>query len=235
MGPILTNNAVSVLAGAITTTATSLVVSAGHGARFPVLATGEWFPATLVKMVGATVQREVVKVTARDLDVFTIIRGDDDTTPLAFAAGDVIECRITAGVLNAKANADDLIGMAKLAGGNSFSGVQSFEACRYKLLSLGNVSGTVTINLALAGTYSMAPTGPVQLVFTNAPDAGQDQQVYLKITNGAGRVAFPDGTMASRGIAPVLSTGRDMVAVWYDPELNANVVGLAYQDFKEIP
>ena len=39
---------------------------------------------------------EIVKVTARAADVLTIERGEENTTPRAYTAGDRIEHRITA-------------------------------------------------------------------------------------------------------------------------------------------
>lgn len=236
MGPKLSNNAASTLAGSITALSTSLVVATGDGAKYPLIEAGEWFPLTLTKIVGAEVFREIVHCTARNLDVFTVVRGAENTTALTFSAGDKVELRATAGVFAEKASSADVAGKASLAGGNSFTGVQKFEAQRFKFLPLGNVSGALSINLALAGTYSFTATGPTVVSFTGTPPTGEDQQVYLKIANGGGRVTFQPGTMASKGVAPVLSAaGRDNVAVWYDPELAANVVGLAFQDYKAIP
>lgn len=235
MGPKLANNATSTLAGSITALSTSIVVTSGHGARFPILAAGEWFPLTLTKIVGAEVFREIVRVTARALDVFTIVRGAEGTTAITFSAGDKVELRATAGVFGEKANTDDVAGKANLAGGNTFTGQQRVESLRFKHVALGNVSGALSINVALASTFSFTATGPTVVTLTGVPPAGEDQQTYLKITNGGGRVTWQPGTMASKGIAPVLTAaGRDTVAVLYDPELAVNVVGLAFQDYKAI-
>ena len=92
------NNAVSRLAGNITNIATTLTVTPGDGAKFPALGAGEHFPATLVKADGTL---EIVKVTARSTDTFTIERAVEPVGGVqashAFTAGDKIELRLTAG------------------------------------------------------------------------------------------------------------------------------------------
>ncbi len=91
------NNASSRLAANITSSATSLSVTPGDGAEFPSLSAGQFFMATLVKSDGTT---EVVKVTARTTDTFTVVRAAEavagTTLSYAFTAGDKIEARLTA-------------------------------------------------------------------------------------------------------------------------------------------
>lgn len=65
------NNAVSQLAANLLVGGTSLSVTPGDGAKFPSLSAGQYFMATLVKSDGST---EVVKVTGRSTDTFTIVR-----------------------------------------------------------------------------------------------------------------------------------------------------------------
>ena len=94
------NNAVSRLAGNITNIATTLTITPGDGAKFPALGAGEYFPATLVKADGTL---EIVKVTTRSTDTFTIERAVEPVggvqTAYSFSAGDKIELRMTAGSL----------------------------------------------------------------------------------------------------------------------------------------
>ena len=86
-----TNNASTTLAVAITNVATTLTVAAGKGALFPTLAS-DYFYCVLTN-AGATLF-EVIQVTARAGDVFTMGRGQDSTTALAWALGDIVELRI---------------------------------------------------------------------------------------------------------------------------------------------
>lgn len=94
----LTNNASSRLAVAISSSATSLSVTAGEGAKFPSLAVGDWFPVTLIKASGAL---EILQCTARSGDVLTVARAAEGTSAQAFAAGDRVELRLTAAAIAA--------------------------------------------------------------------------------------------------------------------------------------
>ncbi len=93
-----TNNAATTLASSILIGATSLTVAAGTGALFPTLTGSQYFLCTLQNTAGTTV--EIVKVTARSTDTFTIVRAQESTSASAFAAGDKCELRLTAGEIN---------------------------------------------------------------------------------------------------------------------------------------
>lgn len=93
MGIVLTNNAASLLAADISDTADTLSVSSGEGALFPFPTPGSYFYCTLLDPDG---NLEIVKVTARTVDVFTIERAQESTLAKAFAAGTRVEHRITA-------------------------------------------------------------------------------------------------------------------------------------------
>jgi hypothetical protein len=90
MGLKTKNNAAGTLASGITNSATSITLTATHGARFPTLGASDYFYATLADPSN---NLEVVKVTARSGDVLTVVRGQDGTTGLAYSAGDRFELR----------------------------------------------------------------------------------------------------------------------------------------------
>lgn len=90
-----TNNAATTLASSILVGATSLTVASTTGALFPTLTGSNFFYCTLQNTAGSTV--EIVKVTARSTDTFTIVRAQEGTTASAFASGDKVELRLTAG------------------------------------------------------------------------------------------------------------------------------------------
>ena len=90
----LANNAYSQTTAALTSEDSTLTITAGHGTRFPSLGAGDWFFATLLGMSGAF---EIVRVTARVDDVFTIERGAEGTIPMSFSADSRIELRVTTG------------------------------------------------------------------------------------------------------------------------------------------
>ena len=93
MGVKVTNNGFGTLSAGINSSATTVTVDSGQGARFPTLASGDFFFATLVDTSN---NLEIIKVTARSTDSMTVIRGQDNTTALSFSIGDRIELRPTA-------------------------------------------------------------------------------------------------------------------------------------------
>ena len=90
MGIKFTNFAASQLAVGLTAGDTTLSVKGGHGARFPVLSAGDFCYLVLESAAGA---REIVKATARTVDTFTVVRGQDDTTAQAWVADDSVSLR----------------------------------------------------------------------------------------------------------------------------------------------
>lgn len=103
MAILFTNNAATTLASSITSGDTSLTVASGGGALFPNPTSPDYFLVTLVGVSGTPT--EIVKVTARSTDTFTIVRGQEGTTPSAFTGGDKVELRITAATMSSAAQA----------------------------------------------------------------------------------------------------------------------------------
>jgi len=97
---MFTNNAASTLASGITNSATSLTVQTGAGALFPSLTGADIFYVTLANTSGTV---EVVQVTARSSDTFTIVRGQDSTTAVSWNTGDKVELRPVAIAMRAMA------------------------------------------------------------------------------------------------------------------------------------
>ncbi|MGQ4171244.1 SGNH/GDSL hydrolase family protein [Escherichia coli] len=97
---LATNNAESTLASAISATDTSLIVSAGTGAEFPDAVAGEsYFKLTLTDAATGS-QVEIVNVTAKAGDIFTIERAQEGTLARAWAANDMVANMMTADTLN---------------------------------------------------------------------------------------------------------------------------------------
>ena len=119
-----TNNATSTLASGINSSVTSLTVASGQGALFPALGAGDYFYCTLANAVGTI---EIVKVTARSTDTFTITRAQDGTTASAWSTGDKVELRLVSASLN---------DLPKLDETNTFSLRQTY--------SVGTVQGPWT-------------------------------------------------------------------------------------------
>lgn len=98
----LSNFATSTIAdvGGIAAGDLALNVSAGDGALFPSISGSDYFYCVLVDTSG---NREIIKVTARSTDAFTIERAQEGTSARAFAQDDKVELRLTAATLLAAA------------------------------------------------------------------------------------------------------------------------------------
>ena len=130
MGMKFTNNAASTLASGINASVTSLTVASSGGALFPTLTASDYFYCTLTNTVGTI---EIVKVTARSSDTFTIVRAQDGTTAGSWSLGDKVELRLVAASLN---------DFPKLTETNTFSAANTFSA--RATLSVGSVGGPWT-------------------------------------------------------------------------------------------
>lgn len=165
MAILVANNATSYLAGTLTAAATSLTVSSGTGTLFPTLGAGDVFYVTLTNTSN---QNEIVKVTGRATDTFTIVRAQDGTSALPFAIGDKVELRVIKVVFNDKAS---------LTNDQTFSGVNTFTT---PIAASSGGTGVSSLGAGVAtflGTPSSAnlasavtdETGSGALVFATSP------------------------------------------------------------------
>jgi len=92
MTALFKNNAYSTLASGVTDVALTLSVASGEGARFPSPTGADYFYATLIDTSN---NLEIIKVTARSTDTFTIVREQESTSARAYSTSDRIELRIT--------------------------------------------------------------------------------------------------------------------------------------------
>ena len=90
---IFANNAVSTLAIALLAGQTTLTVAAGTGELFPVPGVGEYFKLTLEDRRNRTI--EITHCIGRAGDVLTIVRAQENTLALNFAAGSTVANRFT--------------------------------------------------------------------------------------------------------------------------------------------
>lgn len=149
---LFADNATSTLASAITNSQTTLTVAATTGALFSNPGAGQIAYGTLQDVSGNI---EVVEITARTGDNFTIARGADGTTPLAFASGTRFEQRVTMGILNAflqKTGSDTLSGTTTLSGVLSLGSGGSIQG--------GEIAGTaVRSGPGVTSNQILVPTG----------------------------------------------------------------------------
>lgn len=173
---LFTNNAASTLASSINSSVTSLTVASGQGTLFPNPTAGQYFYCTLSNTAGTII--EIVKVTARSTDTFTIVRGQDNTTASAFSAGDKVELRLTAA---------DLQNFPQLDSTNTFATTQTFTVAPVFTDATGTRSAisaaksgansditsitglTTALTVAQGGTGVTTSTGTGSTVLSTSP------------------------------------------------------------------
>jgi hypothetical protein len=175
MPVLFSNNASATLASSITSTATVITVSTGLGALFPALPSGSYCYGTLTD---SSNNLEIVKVTARAADNLTVVRGQEGTTPRSYAAGDLLELRVTAAGLSNNVQLD---------GAQTITGVKTFSSGIISAVT-GNVTGNLTGNVTgnLTGNVTGNLTGAVTGNATTATSSTQ-------ITNSGGWSVTPSG------------------------------------------
>lgn len=88
------NNAATTLFSSVTVSDAQIVVSPGGGALFPTAGGGNYFMVTVVDQTTGTL--EIMKVTSRTADTFTVTRAQEGTSAKAFPSGSPVELRLTA-------------------------------------------------------------------------------------------------------------------------------------------
>lgn len=206
-----TNNATSSLASGILAGATSLTVATGQGVKFPTITAPDVFYVTLQNLAGAL---EIVKVTARSGDVFTIVRAQDGTSAQAWNTGDVVELRVIAQELNSTLHSAD-IGVS----------VQGYDAATAKTnvaqtFSVSQRGTTTTDNdlsfdLAVTNNFKCTPTGTGTLTFTNHT-AGQSGYVLLVNTGGYAITAAASTKVGASLLSTISAAGTYLLAYFDD-------------------
>ena len=133
MGVKVTNNAFGTISAGINSSATTVTVDSGQGARFPTLGSGDYFYGTLIDTSNNV---EIIKVTARSTDSMTVTRAQDNTTARAFSIGDRLELRPTAALF------EDI-----LAGGVEVVADTSPQLGGNLDLNSNNITGTGNLNI----------------------------------------------------------------------------------------
>jgi hypothetical protein len=181
-----TNNAATTLASGINSSVTSLSVASGTGALFPTLAGSQYFYCTLANNAGTV---EIVKVTARSTDTFTIVRGQDNTTAAAWVTGDKVELRVTAGDLN---------NFPQLDSTNTFASAQTFSAAPILSTLTGVVlgAGSSAATAVAAGTTGNVLTSN-GTTWTSAAAAAFDAGTRLAFQQTAAPTGWTKDTTAA--------------------------------------
>ncbi len=154
---LTTNGAMTTIAAAITNVATTITLSAGTGALFPTLGTGQVFYGQLVQ---GTVT-EIVQVTARAADTLTVVRGQDGTAAAAFAQGSAFNLIVSAAVLNSYAPAPGSA-YANVTGSRALGSPYTNNTAReLKVCVSTSVTGAGTLAVVIAGVTVLTAPAPL--------------------------------------------------------------------------
>lgn len=179
MAVLYTNNAASNLSASITNTATSFSVTSGQGALFPAITGSDYFYVTLLDNSGNI---EIVKVTARNTDTFTVTRAQDGTTARAWSANDKVELRITRSMLDdLKGERMPVYGPSVGSGGRVMINMSGNPAWSDANFTYDVIMGQFRATSFRANVGDSAPTWN----FNNILHAGNYSSYALPLTGGA--------------------------------------------------
>lgn len=162
MTVLLANNVTTTLASAITADASSLVV-ASNADRFPVITSGQYYYVTLISATGVV---EIVKVVSRTGSAMGIVRAQDGTNAVAFAAGSRVELRVNAlsildavddGVAEAVADAVATMTVVTDALDLRVDALEAFDT------TLGTSAGSNSVGFLQSGISAVARTVQAKL------------------------------------------------------------------------
>lgn len=218
------NNARSTLASSVTSTATTMILAPGTGNRFPSLGSGNYFVATVYLLSG---EHEVIRVTARAADTITVVRGQENTIPLAFDAGSFIANLPTAGQMASFFNLDndgagsgldaDLLRGEAPANTNTPNTIVrrdasgNFAAGTITANIIGNASGTAG-SLQTARNINGVPfNGTADITITaNTPNTLTAGNGFAAGSfNGASAVSFTLGTPSTVSLSTINSVSAN--------------------------
>jgi hypothetical protein len=228
MAVLYTNNAVSALSASITNSQTSFSVTSGHGTKFPPSGGADYFYVTLASVSGSI---EIVKVTGRSTDTFTVVRGQDGTTGLAFSAGDIVELRVTKAVLDdIKTDTKSSLTLGNVTTALGFTPYNATNPNSY-ITSSGSItgsSGSCTGNAATATTATTANALNTANGYTGTAFTASTASAYIvanRTSSGSGQVGYnwaQGGTNLWWSYVDTSGTTLN----WYNSVVSANVMTL---------
>jgi hypothetical protein len=208
MGIKVTNFGASTLQLGIDAVALSLTVTSGTGARFPALGAGDYFYAVLQDISNNV---EIIKVTARATDTFTIVRAQEGTTAKVWAGGSAIELRPTAqtiadlSVEQCAPSVATALGHSNTASTHAATATTQASTATTQAGIATTQAGTATTQAGIATTQA----GNATTQATNSANSATAAQGYLAPATATSTTSL---TVATGTQSPTVTTGKPFVA-----------------------
>lgn len=166
------NNASTTLAALLTNSATTLTVDSSNG--FADLSAGHYELVTLTDGL----LTEIVKVTARTGESWTVARAQEGTAAASWPAGTTVEARLTAGTLDGLIQAADVPDLVVLDHGGNARGVEAVNIQTGRQVSTQVASGDYSVAIGFgshaAGSDSTAIAPVATASAASATAVGHD-------------------------------------------------------------
>lgn len=162
------NNASTTLASAISSSQTTITVTAGTGGQFPAPSAGQ---IGIITVEDSSGDIEIMYCTGVTGDVLTVTRAQEGTAGFAFASGSRVEMRPTAGTMGAflqKSGGDTMNGTTTLNGVlqlNSGGSIQGGEFTGALRSGAGVTAGQITVSAGV-------PKSGTAVILTSSNAAG---------------------------------------------------------------
>jgi hypothetical protein len=182
---IFANNAISTLASSISGSATTLSIKTNDGSLFPSPTGDNYFIATILSASDQTTN-EIIFVTSRNTDTFTITRAQEGTSARSWSAGDYIRCMPTAGTMGAF--------------------LQSYTPPTASSSTAGVVQ-LATLSEANAATNTTKAVTPADLATIISNTATNTSNISTNTTNIALKANIANPIFTGTPAAPTASTG----------------------------
>jgi hypothetical protein len=194
------DNTYGTISGSLTAAATSITLTAGHGARFPAVAANQILYATLLNSANVL---EQIHITAHTLnsDTLTVTRAANGTTAKAWAAGDRIECRLTSEHMTTFGAFRD-------------TAASWTKGQRGTPVALTSTSSAVAVDMNAANNFTLAMTENTTLSSATNVAAGQSGLIAVTQNSTAAKTLAYNGFWKfPAGVVPTLTTALGAVDV----------------------
>jgi hypothetical protein len=200
-----TNNAATTLASGITNVATSLTVTTSTGSLFPALSGSQYFYCTLTNVSGTV---EIVKVTARSTDTFTIVRAQDNTSAVAWNSGDKVELRLVAANLNDFPKLDEA---NTFTGANAYGTPASIVLTNATSVPVNQATGTLPIANGGTGSTSASAALTALGAYPSSNPSGYQPGTVTSVATGNG---LTGGTITTSGTISIAAPSVGSVGAY---------------------